>query len=73
VFGCSSIPAGIAPKAVTIPVRPAPAAPQCDISTLDSWVVGDEDGKSYLEQHLITEERFFTLMTFRERPRGSGL
>jgi len=29
---------------------------------LDSWVVGDEDGKSYLEQHLITEERFFTLM-----------
>jgi hypothetical protein len=29
---------------------------------LDSWIAGDEDGNSYLEQHLITEERFFTLM-----------
>jgi hypothetical protein len=29
---------------------------------LDSWVIGDEDGKSYIEQHLITEERFLTLM-----------
>jgi hypothetical protein len=29
---------------------------------LDSWVAGDEDGKSFLEQHLITEERFWTLL-----------
>ncbi len=29
---------------------------------LDSWVIGDEDGKTYVEQHLITEERFLTLM-----------
>ncbi len=27
---------------------------------LDSWAVGDEDGKSYLEQHQITEERFLS-------------
>ena len=25
---------------------------------LDSWAVGDEDGKSYLEQHQIIEERY---------------
>lgn len=27
---------------------------------LDSWAVGDEDGKSYLEQHQITEDRFLS-------------
>ena len=29
---------------------------------LDSWAVGDEDGRSYLEQHQITEERFVSNM-----------
>jgi rhamnogalacturonan endolyase len=29
---------------------------------LDSWVVGDEDGKSYLEQHMLMEERFRNLL-----------
>jgi len=27
---------------------------------LDSWVIGDEDGDSYLEQHLINEERYLS-------------
>lgn len=29
---------------------------------LDSWAVGDEDDKSYLEQHQITEDRFLSNM-----------
>jgi len=29
---------------------------------LDAWAVGSEDGKSYLEQHQITEERFVSNM-----------
>ncbi len=29
---------------------------------LDSWAVGDEDGKSYLEQHTVVEERLRNVM-----------
>ena len=29
---------------------------------LDAWAIGDEEGKSYLEQHQINEERFLGVM-----------
>jgi hypothetical protein len=29
---------------------------------LDSWAIGDEDGKSYLEQHMLVEERLRNVM-----------
>src|SRR6266511_4228044 len=43
-----------------LPHRGVPTGPwENAICYLDSWLVGDEEGKSYLEQHLTPDARQF--------------
>src|SRR5262245_34647801 len=48
-----------------LPHRGVPLDPWASaICYLDSWLVGDEDGKSYLEQHVTRDARQFALPIF---------
>jgi hypothetical protein len=48
-----------------LPHRGVPLGPWASsIAHLDSWVVSDEDGKPYLEQHLPPETRQFAIPIF---------